>query len=160
MNETNEQLDNEIRAALADTDLPLSANDLLPLCPTASSREHVGNRLFKLKTLGEITCVERGKYRPSDVRSKPSDGRSQPQSPLTHMPAPPRLVVERAPRKEAAAVAPASAREILERLVADTQGALDAYLMSVGDAQIIAPLKAARDQARLALAHVNQGEAA
>lgn len=51
----------------------------------------------------------------------------------------------------AAAAKPGSVEAALERAARETQDALDAYLLSVGDPAIIGPLRQERDEARRAL---------
>lgn len=50
-------------------------------------------------------------------------------------------------------------REILERAVADSQQTIDEYVTAVADPRILGPLRAARDQARAALAALDAMDA-
>lgn len=56
--------------------------------------------------------------------------------------------------------APAAVEAILIEAAARAQTALDEYLASVGDPNVYGPLKASRDQARLALENYRQGTGA
>lgn len=157
--ETDDALRQEILSALQGGSM--NAVELLKHCPTAADRVQVANRLFAMKTAGQVVAVARGVYRLATDNDPPSK----------EPPAERRQKPRGVPRLEAVMAVPkvtnshtskpsAGTEAILRKLINDTQEALDAYLLSVGDPQIIAPLKAARDHARAALTHLTHGEAA
>ena len=150
MSNKNEPLRDEVLAALSDAPQTIAA--IYAACQTAEDHKQVANALFYLRQTGLAGSAGRGLY----VRGTGEYVRA------------PTEPEARAPREKRAPAAPkalapsprgGATETILRKLVADTQDALDAYLMSVGDPHILTPLREARDQARVALAHL-EGEAA
>jgi hypothetical protein len=137
----NETLRDEVLAVLSDAPQGLAA--IYAACETAEDQKQVANILFRLRQSGLVTSAGRGLYVRGTVEKR------------AMVPRPKRAQV--APK--ARAVRPsATAEAIVRKLVADTQSALDAYLLSIGDPAILTPLREACDQARAALAHI-EGEA-
>ena len=138
----NEALRDEVLAVLTDT--PKQLADIYAACESAENAKQIANTLFRLRQGGLVASAGRGLY----VRGTAEKEVRMPRH-------------KRAPRapKVPAARTPVNAEAILRKLVADTQSALDAYLMSIGDPAILTPLREACDQARAALARI-EGEAA
>jgi hypothetical protein len=153
MSNKNEPLRDEVLAALSDAPQTIAA--IYAACQTAEDHKQVANALFYLRQTGLAGSAGRGLY----VRGTGEYVRA-PTEPEARAPRAKRAVVWPASPKALAPGPRGGATEtILRKLVADTQDALDAYLMSIGDPHILTPLREARDQARIALAHL-EGEAA
>ena len=141
----NETLRDEVLAVLSDTPQGLAA--IYAACETAEDQKQVANILFRMRQSGLVVSAERGLY----VRGTAAEGRER-AAPAKRAIGSRKVVSPKVPARP-----PAEA--IVRHLVADTQSALDAYLMSIGDPAILAPLRAACDQARAALAHLERGAA-
>lgn len=138
-------------------DAPLNFSELYDCIPTLTDKKQLSNALFQLKSKGTIVQMEDKRYilaeslHPGQIVKAVGSG---PATVSTR--APQRVKKTQSIRKPAAAPAkPATADsngvgQIFEKLLRDAQSALDDYVYSVGDKQILDQLMAARDAARAA----------
>lgn len=132
---------------------PKSFDELFTGCDVCEERNQLSSALFHLKSKDAIVQLDDRRY---ELGDKP--GPAAPRKATTGKASPPK-----ATRRKASSATPppaagngnATAR-ILESLLADSQRALDEYIYSVGDKQILEQLATARDAAREAL-RLHQG---
>lgn len=131
---------------------PKSFDALFAGCDVCEERNQLSSALFHLKSKDAIVQLDDRRY---ELGDKP--GPAAPRKAETgKAPAP------KATRRKASSATPPAAgngnatARILEALLTDAQRALDEYIYSVGDKQILEQLATARDAAREAL-RLHQG---
>lgn len=143
---------------------PQNLSELHEAIPEAPDRLAIARICGALKRNGIIAKRDDDRYecalgiiaKPSAwTREKPPRDRCGQMKPI-------RPTVPEAPAPEASDDMPATdrAHQALQKLVADTQGALDEYVLSISDMDILTPLQAARDSARQALAALERASGA
>lgn len=155
--ETNEHIRAQVLELLKDE--PKTFNELFDGIDTIEERQQLSNALFHLKSKGTVVQLEDKRYALAE-NAKTAQHPMKKEKP----PKPPRhkRAAAAAPKPPATPAAPNGGKTtlILETLMADAQHALDEYIYSVGDKQILDQLAAARDAARAALkAHNEKGVA-
>jgi len=144
--EENEHIRNQVLEKLAGG--PKSFDEIYACIDVLEERQQLSNALFHLKKNGAVA------QRDDRLYTLPGKGGSAPAAKSKRAPKaapgkPPASVpVKRQPKPVAANGS--ETNRILETLLADAQRALDDYVYSVGDRQILDQLMAARNAARAA----------
>lgn len=141
---------------------PRTLGELHDAIPEADDRVVIARICGALKRIGTVVKREDDKYQINDnftrqaLTGLPPEA-FQPTSTVIAA-ALEAAGIPEARRDEPAQSAPAGqhssghTRRTLQKLVADTQEALDEYVLAIADMEILTPLQAARDSARQALA--------
>lgn len=142
---------------------PMTRDELRQAAKSCPDPKQVSNALFQLRVGGHVQKMGDHKWAITDGAGAKEKAPSKVRA-MTDLIARADRIAQR-PTTAAATPTPAAAGtgsldQILEKAVEDAQGALDAYVSSLGDPEILRPLRAMRDHARTALDNYRKARAA
>jgi glutamate synthase domain-containing protein 1 len=135
----------QILEALGDQ--ALTSEEIFARCKDVDRRELVSKALWNMRQRGEITRDKDNRYRRAAINGKKHAAAGKAVKVIIENKGSYRVKVSDVTFPNPAM----KHRAILMKLVEQTQGALDEYLYSVGDEQVLKPLIDARNSARRAL---------
>lgn len=133
---------------------PLNHDELIEKCELIEDSKQLSNVLYSLRIGKQIVKLDDGRWSlaGAKVSAVAESGRD-----IARKVAEKIAAQRRDPSPPPAPAGDDALQKVLEKAVEDAQAAIDEYVAHIGDRQILDPLRAARDQARLALENYRRG---